>query len=240
MSIIRKAKRFIQLQKNVEKGIKELLWARTWEDTKRGINWLDELPSISPGRWAVGYNYIYIMTRVLEEMEPESVLDLGLGISSTLISCYFNHRKNGIHTIVEQDKEWAHFYTENHSLSKFSQISILECIKKDYKGQEINAYSGFDDLIRRAGMKYSVVSIDGPWGSDRYSRRDIVPWMPDILEDDFAILMDDANRKGEKETAEDIMNTLKQNNMEYAVGYYPGECDCLIICSKKYSFLCSL
>ena len=38
----------------------ELIWARVWDDTKVDIEWLKELPGISPGRWAVGYNYIYI------------------------------------------------------------------------------------------------------------------------------------------------------------------------------------
>ena len=186
------------------------------------------------------YNYIYVMTRVLEETKPNSVLDLGLGISSTLISCYFNHKENGIHTIIEQDKEWAHFYTENHKLFKFSTINTLERIERDYKGQTISCYSGFDDLITHIGVKYSVISIDGPWGSDRHSRRDIVPLIPDILEDDFVILMDDTNRKGEQDTIEEIKSILEQHNIEYAVGGYQGECDCAIICSKNYSFLCSL
>ena len=240
MKLLSLVRWYFELQKNLEKTTQELLWAKVWEDTKRGITWLDDLSSISPGRWAVGYNYIYVMTRVLEEIKPNSVLDLGLGISSTLISCYFNHRDNGIHTIIEQDREWSQFYTNNHMLSKFSKIYNLDCIKKEYKGSIINTYCGFDELLRNMGKKYTVISIDAPWGSDRYSRRDIVPLIPNILEDEFVIVIDDTNRIGEKDTVEEIQDTLTRQNIGFAIGNYSGECDCTVICSQKYSFLCSL
>lgn len=50
-------------------------------------------------------------------------------------------------------------------------------------------------------MKFDVISIDAPIGTDlEYSRRDVLELLPDILEKDFVILMDDANRQGERNT----------------------------------------
>ena len=49
---------------------RELLWAQIWHDTAKGCEWLGEDFGVSPGRWAVGYDYLYVMTRVLEELRP--------------------------------------------------------------------------------------------------------------------------------------------------------------------------
>ena len=106
----------------------ELIWARVWEDTKNGIDWLRDLPSISPGRWAVGYAYIYILTRVLNDFEPHRILDIGLGISSSIISTYMKHQSfnDSCHTIVEHDPEWISFYINKNKLSEASKIETVK------------------------------------------------------------------------------------------------------------------
>lgn len=82
----------LQNQINSIRGdVDDMTYARVWSDTCRDIGWIQDLPGISPGRWAVGYNYIYVMTRILNEFQPHRVLELGLGISTTLISTYFRH-----------------------------------------------------------------------------------------------------------------------------------------------------
>ena len=120
----------------------EIVWAKVWDDTRKGIAWLDNIPSISPGRWAVGYNYIYVITRILNEMKPQRILDLGLGISSTIISQYCDCflSTEGCHDVVEQDESWIEFYLKHHSISKYTHIHPLESLEKDYKGHRINYY----------------------------------------------------------------------------------------------------
>ena len=77
--MIEKLKDFIYL----ERQTKELIWAKIWEDTKKGVDWMENMPGISPGRWAVTYNYLYVITRILNEVRPRSILEFGLGFSST-------------------------------------------------------------------------------------------------------------------------------------------------------------
>ena len=90
----------------------ELLWAKVWGDTIGDIPWLDNKIGISPGRWGVGYNYVYVMSRILEIIKPRAVLDCGFGISSKLISQYFDYYNysDGKHVILEHDDEWVKFY----------------------------------------------------------------------------------------------------------------------------------
>jgi len=219
----------------------ELLWARIWDDTKSGIDWAQDIPSISPGRWAVGYNYLYVITRILEEKVPHKVLDIGLGISSSLFSCYFDYKGylDSEHIIVEQDKEWASFYKAKHSLSKYSRVILLDCIERSFpNGDVYNAYNGFLDTMK--GKKYSLISIDGPWGSDRHSRRDIVDLLPEILDEDWVIVMDDSERPGEKDTIQEIQEVLRRNKIDCCTGFYSGMTECCIITTSKNQFLCSL
>ncbi len=243
MGIIRKAKKAVDTRiDSIKRQNQELIWAQVWKDTIRGIDWLQDLPSVSPGRWAVGYNYLYIMTRILNELKPQSVLDIGLGISSTLISQYFMkvHPANGRHTIIEHDQLWVDFYKKNHKLSTCSEIIVEPCITKYYQGHPYNAYK---DLKERLDIrKYSVISIDGPIGRDspEYSRRDILELLPEILEDNFVIVMDDAERIGEKRTIDDIQKVLDSHGIASCVGEYGGlKTDC-VVASESNKFLCSL
>lgn len=217
----------------------ELLWAKIWDDTKHNIGWIEDLPGVSPGRWAVGYNYLYVMTRILNEKEPQAVLEMGLGISSTLISQYFNYSKdNGIHDVIEQDAEWASFYSKKHKLSNQTNISVVDICEKDYKGIKYNAYENIAPIVSK--KRYDLISVDGPWGSEKHSRRDIVDYIPEILADSYIIIFDDSNRKGEQNTIDEIKRKLDEYNISHVEGTYPGMSDCTIITSPDNRFLCSL
>lgn len=230
-------KGYIQAPRN---NIRELIWAKTWDDTKHGIDWIENLPSISPGRWAVGYNYLYVMTRVLNEMNPHKVLDFGLGISSTLISKYFEGKDytDGEHLVIEQDENWKEFYLNSHKLSRYSKIAIHESITKRHKNSKYNAYANLDKSL--ANKKYEVISIDAPKGSFRYSRRDIIEYLPDILDDNWVILIDDAQMSGEKRTVKDIEKVLKGQGIKYCKRIYKGASYVAMITSEKYGFFCSM
>lgn len=110
----------------------ENLWAQTWRDTMRGIDWINDLPSISPGRWAVGYNYLYVMTRILNEIEPHKVLDVGLGVSTTLFSTYFRNHifEDGMHMVIEHDASWIDFYLNKHKSSDYTTIRKQDLVRK--------------------------------------------------------------------------------------------------------------
>ena len=236
MGIIKRYKNYF---KDLMNQNYELLWAKTWDDTRNGIKWMEDLPSISPGRWAVGYNYLYVMTRVLNETEPKNVIDFGPGISSTLISLYYSHNEiEGVHDIVEQDENWASFYTTKHTLSKNSTIHTIECTPKMHNGIEYLAYKDISQVV--SGKKYDVVSIDGPMGSERHARRDIVDYIPEVLNDSFVILIDDAERVGERDTINEIKEVLKKNGIGFCEGSYPGLSNLTVITSEDKRFICSM
>lgn len=218
----------------------ELMYAQVWHDTIVDIPWIKGMSGISPGRWAVGYNYLYVMTRVMDELKPKKILDIGLGISSNLISMYMNYIisedelgfGSGLyeHTIIEQNKEWYDAFSSQNRLSEVTNVKICECINKEFDGNKIYAYKGFVEAI--GTNKYDVISIDGPWGSDRFSRMDIMECLPEVLAERFVIIIDDTERIGEKDLVQEICTKLEANNIEYDLGTYHGFSDCTVIAYK--------
>lgn len=198
------------------------------------------MPSLSPGRWAVGYNYLYVMTRILDEIRPEHILDVGLGVSTKLISVYFDFFKfnEGEHIILEHNQQWIKFFENRFDLSKCSEIRHAELETKKYKGKEYPAYHDISKDVQ--GRKFEVISIDAPYGGEEFSRRDIIEYIPLICSKSFAIVVDDAERKGEQRTIRDIESRLKESKIEFAEGIYRGLSDVVVIASKENEFLCTL
>lgn len=218
----------------------ELLWAQIWHDTIKGISWLENREGMSPGRWAVGYNYLYVMTRILDGISPLMVLDIGLGVSTRLISQYFDAKgdESAKHMIVEHDKKWIEFYLKNNQLSPYSSIYVEKLVHKKIRGKSYPAYKDISKDIK--DTKFNVISIDAPYGGDAWSRRDILDVLPKALADSFVIVIDDANRKGEKRTVSAIENILKANKTQYKSRNYKSLSDCYVIASADNRFLCTL
>lgn len=228
--------------RTIRRQNQEIIWATVWRDTVQGIDWYDKNVSFSPGRWAVGYNYMYVMTRILEELRPQSVLDFGLGISTSLISMYFDGcvKENGLHVVEEHDGQWIEFYKKKHKLSKFTEINLNEICEKENNNDKYWAYVDISKSIK--GRKFDVVSIDGPWGSDGKagSRRDVLEYLPEILNKEFVIILDDTERAGERQTVEEIVTILRKSGLKIYSGNYSGMKDCTVIVSENNKFLCSL
>ena len=73
----------------------------------------------------------------------------------------------------------------------------------------VTKYVGFDEKLKE--KSFDLMMIDGPYGyrSPDYSRVDILSILPDCLNDEFVILMDDCDRKGEQRTCQLIGYTLQ-------------------------------
>lgn len=217
---------------------KELEWAHIYHDSIRGKKWLEELP-LNVGRWAGNYSFFYVLNRILMDYKPKSILDLGLGESSKFISSYLdNYLFETKHIIVEQNDEWINSFQEKVLLSKRSTIIHCPLKKTEIKGFISNSYDGFKEKITE---KFDLYIVDGPFGSDRYSRYDIISLVDRMeKEDQFIIMMDDTNRKGEQDTLDDIKKCLNSRCINYFLGEYKGNKAVTLIVSEKYKFSTSM
>ena len=87
---------------------------------------------------------------------------------------------------------------------------------------------------------FDFISIDGPIGSyskKSYNRMDLIPFLPQILSDDFVIIVDDYDRYGERNMVEEIEAILRKNGIKYASMSFLGENDVYVIASEKRKYL---
>lgn len=218
----------------------ETVWAEIFNNVISGSCWLQNT-SFSAGRWAVGYQYLYVMYRVLNEIRPRHILELGLGQSTRMIGQYASSHEQVEHFVVEHDPEWIDFFRRDFILSERSKIIKLDREMIPFKEAEaVRVFKGFEEQF--SGRKFDFISIDAPLGGDmkQYARIDILKMLPDCLADSFIIMIDDTERPGETNTVNAMKEQLKQSGIAFAVGRYSGNKDCTVICSNDLKFVCSM
>lgn len=223
---------------DVIKNTNEIIWANIFNNTISNSKWLKD-KSCSPGRWAVGYPCLYVIYRVLNDVKPRSILELGLGQSTRLMVQYAKY-SNAEHFVVEHDKNWINFFLNDVEISK-SKVIQLDREMVPYKEAEaVRVFKGFKSKFQ--DNKFDFIFIDAPLGGDmkKYSRIDVLSILPSCLENNFIILIDDYNRIGEKNTLKEIERILKDNNIAYRKGIYSGQKDCVVICSEELSFISTM
>lgn len=218
----------------------EAVWAQIFNNTISESLWLKD-KTFSPGRWAVGYPYLYVMYRVLNETRPKRILELGLGQSTRMIAQYAAAFQDVEHIVVEHDPEWVEFFCNDFPIPKNTKVVMLEREMVPYKDAEaVRVFKGFKETFQ--GQKFDFISVDAPFGGDmkQYSRIDILNLIPDGLSENFVIMVDDCNRVGETNTVKEIENKLNEFKISISSGKYCGRKDCVLTCTENLEFLTTM
>lgn len=218
----------------------ESVWGEVFNNSIYECDWLKSR-SFSPGRWALGYQALYVLFRVLSNMKPKHILELGLGQSTRMTTQYAATNSEIDHKVVEHDNEWISFFQNEYMLAENTSIVQLDYDFVAFKDSEaVRVFRGFKDKFQ--GKKYDLILVDAPLGGDmkQYSRIDILDLLPECLDDRFVIMIDDTERSGEKNTVKEICKMLNQSGIDYAIGDYSGKKSSALICSESLSFLTSL
>lgn len=229
-----------KLQNDTFALVHENNWAFVFNNTISESDWLAN-KSLSLGRWAIGYQCSYVLYRVLNEVKPKHILELGLGQSTKIIGQYSDYYDDVQHTVVESDPQWIDFFVHNYPLDE--NADILQC---DYAFEDFEEYSGirvFEGLDEKIkDKKYDLIVVDAPFGGDmhEFSRIDILKSVPQCLNDSFVIIFDDINRLGERNTFNKVRSVLDENNITHAVGSYHGQNISGVIVSDDLKFICSM
>jgi len=225
-------------QRQILAQTNEVEWAMIYHDSIRGKAFLENLP-LNIGRWAGNYSFFYVLNRVLSDFRPLKILDMGLGESSKFISTYLeNQLHQSSHTVIEQNSEWITLFKEKFTLTERSTVIYLPLVQKNINSFQVNSYDGLEEQI--TGI-FDLYIVDGPFGSDRFSRFDIIGLLKRLNpQDEFMIIMDDMGRRGEQDTFNEIGKLFKTKGIAYTVGFYEGNKSVAIIASDKYKYATSL
>lgn len=225
----------------IESQLKEINWANIFNSAIKGSSWFKDIP-LNVGRWAANYSLFYILYRILNEIKPQNILELGLGETTKLLQAYTQYyNKDSFCTTIEQDNEWIEMRLGNGISKDYINIVKADVEKIKVKDYETLVYKNLETQIATLNKKFNLILIDGPWGSANYSRYNVIGLLEyGLLDKDFIIIMDDYNRKGEQETINELMEKLTANNYSFITGKYEGDKGQIVIASNKFKYLESL
>jgi 16S rRNA G966 N2-methylase RsmD len=226
-----------ELEKANQLRLDELNWANVFNSAITDSKWLLK-KSFYPGRWAAGYPLLYLLYRIYNDVKPKSILEFGLGESSKLAYQYQLVQPQSNLIIVEQDKLWLDFFS-NEVYNVTPNTLLLPIEKKNIHGNEVHQYV---NLIPSLGnQKFDLIVVDGPWGSNHFSRYQIIDLVENgFLAETFMIIVDDVERVGEQETVAKLREILIAKQISFVESVYSGAKQSILICSPIYKFLTSL
>ncbi|OWV26264.1 hypothetical protein B7988_06660 [Fibrobacter sp. UWB1] len=214
----------------------ESLAAITFSNAVQNSEWL-KYKSFYPGRWAVEYTFLLTLFRIFEHHKFTNLLEFGLGQTSRMV-----HQYAAFHNVpaitVEHDTEWIEFTRKDTRNAYPINVKVLPLEMVDYNGYKTRTYQGVKTAFEN--QKFDFILVDGPFGSEHYSRSQITQLAKGNLAETFCIIIDDCNRIGEQETVAEVEKELKSRGIKYAINKYYGLSDYVVICSEDLKFLASL
>lgn len=225
--------------KQLFKEIDEIRYSMVFNDTIENSKWFKST-SLSLNNSSSNYSFMYVLYRILNEIKPNNILELGLGQTSLMTSAYANkYNKNLL--IIESNNDWIKTFSKKLTKSEKIIIQQLDTEEFKYKSTINSRYKSMKNYVKN--KKFDLIIIDGPNGYNiktgelyEYSRSNI--WdLIDNIDDEFIIIFDDCEREGEKNTAKHLCELLDLKNVNYVIKTFKGSKEQLVICSTKYNFV---
>lgn len=223
------------------KHARETFWAEVFNSSIKECDWLRGI-AFSPAGWAAGYQFLYVLYRILEEKKPKTILDIGLGQTSKMIARYAACNPDVRHIVVEESEQWMKFFGARNQLPKNTEFVRLDYAMTEMPGASspVRVFTGFQEAL--AGLKFDLVLIDAPFAGDmkELARVDVLDIIPDGIAESYAILVDDTDRKGELRMLNMLVKKLRKSGRSASASKYSGRNDCHIVVSDDNVYLRTL
>lgn len=160
-----------------------------------------------PLRSAATYSYLYLLLRLAQEFDDLQILELGAGQSTVLLD-----RLAGLFamncTTLEHDPDWQ----ERIQARVNSPVLAAPLVSASVRGHVTEVY---DAAVVPAGQRFNVLLVDGPRSSQRRSRWGCLQFVERNLEQEFLLIFDDAERRGELQTIAAALRLLDSAGIRY-------------------------
>ena len=222
--LLRNDRKIAQMQKELQvwrdlsnRQFKELNVADLLHDTIINSTWLKN-KSFSLHGWAANYSFIYMLYRILDNAKPQNILEMGIGQTSKVTSQYIAYcNPSAMLDIIENDESWITTYQPQLAQNTNVKIHQRDLELFTYDRTECRKYKDLNEIV--GNTKYDLIIIDGPWGAEQnLPRSNVLDLIKNHnLSDDFIIIFDDTERKGEHNTSAQAMKLLQEQNVEHFV-----------------------
>ena len=161
---VQKKSRNIRKHGYLRQAANENIWHHIFRESFRTGGWKSEL-RLNMGRWAAGPAFFYVLHRILEEVQPQHVVELGLGESSKLISKFAEHGSfPASHVIVEHSQKWIDAFQSRFKLSRATSLLRLP-LKGKVKNKTPQQAVAYDRIPKDVWAKADLVLVDAHSGA---------------------------------------------------------------------------
>lgn len=172
---------------------------------------------------AASYSLMYLLTRILTELPVRSIVELGSGQTSLLI----DRLRDGVgsHICYENNPAWF-----EHLAARLTRCDyrLRPIAAQEFSGQ---SYEGYADL---EPAPFDLLLVDGPNGTDHRSRYSCLPLLADSVGRDFVVIIDDADRPGERETIREAKSLLAANKVDFKLNFLRGRTTQAVITTARF------
>lgn len=186
----------------------ELLYERLFSNA---LNRLHLQNLYYPTGGASTFSLMYLLLRAVTELPVRRVVELGCGQTTLLLDAVRQLRQFEIITL-EHDREWAQLIQKQVK----HDVTCVDLVERSVQGRKTQVYDS------DAGLDASpdLLLVDGPQGSRRRSRWAALQWIERGLGEDFIIVFDDAERRGEIDTIEKTLSLLRTQDRNFRTRFY--------------------
>ena len=214
--------------------LKEMNYAHVFKDTINDSDWLFN-KSFSANNAAANYSFLYILYRILDEIKPSKILELGLGQTTLLTSQYVNFFKNADLQVVEDNEKWIEYFSNKLNITSNVKINLVNKREILINSFKCLKYENFSNLIK--DDLFNLIIIDGPYGANQEYPRSNIWDLINNLADNFVIIIDDYDRQGEINTSKILLDKLSENGIIFNTSVFRGIKNQLVIYSKNNYFI---
>lgn len=224
------------LQAKAQRRYQELNFADLLHDSAAGSPWLKD-KSFALYGWAANYSFIYTLFRILDNVRPAKILEMGLGQTSLVTSQYVAHNNSAAEVdIIENDASWINIYRPRLATGENIRLNQCDIEFFDEEGQN-RRYNRAALSQITADKKYNLIIVDGPMGGgQKYPRSNILDLVEKNLAPDFIIIFDDVERPGEQATIARTQDKLKTMGIAFATQQRDALKSQFLIFSRSYEF----
>jgi len=180
-----------------------------------------------PLRSAASYSYLYLLLRLAQDHQSLRILELGAGQSTLLLSEFMGQQVQAL-TTLEHDADWAALIGDQVRTS----MHHAPLDKRQFAGHD---FSGYDPSLLAGEEPYNVLLVDGPRGSRQKSRWTALEFLEQSLAEEFIVIFDDAERRGELQTIAQALQLLDARGARYGVHLTRSVNSQFLIASPKFA-----
>jgi predicted O-methyltransferase YrrM len=160
-----------------------------------------------PLRSAATYSYLYLLLRLVQEFDDLQILELGAGQSTVLLDRFAALFPVNC-TTLEHDPDWQQRIQRRVS----SPVLAAPLVPASIRGHAAEVY---DASVVPAQQRFNVLLVDGPRSSRQRSRWGCLQFIERNMQQEFLLVFDDAERRGELQTIAAALRLLDDAGVRY-------------------------